>query len=303
MKTNQVNQTLTNFASGIAQDTASALARFICPIVPTGVTNGQYKKFSDKNAFQLHDTSRALGGPRKRIEFNAEDPTFNCKPQALEIPIDDHERDGAGDMQSRMEEAKIRTLVIAANLSHEKKVFDLIRAGKAATAGLGEWSNAAKDPIAELDSEIEAIATETGMMPNRFVLGLGAWRVLKNHPKVLSRQPGSSNQGVTLEQLAGMLLNPAIEIRIGVLSRDTAKFGTGKTATNIVGAESFIFYGSDAADVYDPSFAKCFTTTPSLVNSVRQYRDEKAASDVHYLDWSEDIQVVSPICGRRITLS
>ena len=86
-----VNHTLTNYARGIAQDMSSALANFLAPEVPVTSSTGQYKDYSDKNAFQVYDTSRAIGGPAKRIEFAASDPTYNCKPQALEIPIDDND--------------------------------------------------------------------------------------------------------------------------------------------------------------------------------------------------------------------
>lgn len=299
----KVNQTLTNYAAGIAQDRSSALARFIAPLVPTGVTNGQYKKYDDKNAFQAYETDRAIGGPRRRIEFGATDPYFNCKPQGLEIPIDDHERQASGAVENRLVEAKIDTLVSTSVLSHEKKVFDLVKAGKTATGGIGVWSNAANDPIAELDGEIEAIATETGMMPNRMVIGVGAWKIMKNHAKVLARQPGQANVGVTLDQLAAMLLNPAMEIRVGLLSRDTVKFGAAKSAVNLVGAEVFLFHASDSPTPYDPSFAKVFSTTPSMVDAVREYREESHASDVYFIDWSEDVIVTAAACGRRVTLS
>ena len=85
---------------------------------------GQYKSFDDKNTFQVVDTSRAVGGPARRLEFAASDPTYNCLPQALEIAIDDHERDEAGESDPlRLEEAKTQTLVSSAVTSHEAKVF------------------------------------------------------------------------------------------------------------------------------------------------------------------------------------
>lgn len=302
-KSATVNHTLTNYASGVAADSASALARFLCPLVPTGGAFGQYKRYSDKNAFQVHDTSRAIGGDRKRINFEADDPYYNCQPQGLEIPVDDHELDRAGETADRMVRARTRTLVLSSLLSHEHKVFTAARAGVSATAGVGEWSNAAKDPLDELDSQIAAISDATGIIPNRMVLGLVAYRVLKNHPLVLKRLTGSANANATLEVLASLLINPAIEIRLGLLSRDTTKFGVGKSASNLVGAEAFIFCGTDNADEYDPSFMKCFSTTGGLVESVRQYRADRAASDVYYMDWSEDIKVTSSACARRITLS
>lgn len=304
MPASTVNQTLTNYARGIAQDRASALANFIAPIVITGVAQGQFKRFSDKNAFQAFETDRAIGGPARRVDFAADDPSFNCRPQALEIPIDDHERDQAGDSDPlSLEQAKIETLVSSATVSHEAKVLSLVRASVSATGGLGVWSSDTVDPVEELDSLIEAIANDIGQMPNRIAFGLGAWRVFRNHPKVLSRQPGAALIGVNNSQASQMLLNPGIEIRVGTLGRDTAKFGKAKSATNIIGADIFVFFGSDNPTTYDASFAKTFITRGGGVDAVRQYRDEKARSDIYAVDWSEDIQVVSPICGRRLTIS
>jgi hypothetical protein len=100
-----------------------------------------------------------------------------------------------------------------------------------------------------------------------------------------------------------MTINPGIDIRVGVLSADSVKFGAGKTAVNIVGGEVFLFFASDAPTQYDPSFAKTFAVDASMVGAVKEYRDENAVSDVLAMDWTEDIQVVATDAGRRITLS
>lgn len=296
--------TLTNYAQGLAQDKASALAEFIAPTVPVGAASGQFKRFDEKNAFQTYDTSRAIGGPRRRLEFAADDPFYNCQPQALEIAIDDHERALAGETDPLgLEEAKVQTLVSTAVNSHEAKVFSAVKAAKAADATAGVWSDAAKDPIAEIDELIEEIAVATGMLPNRMVFGIGAWRIFRNHAKVIARQPGAQIVGVNYSQAASMFLNPGMDLRVGLLSRDLTKFGKAKDAENIVGGEVFIFYGSNAPTPYDPSFAKTFVTKGGGADSVKMYRAESNVSDMLALDWSEDIQVVAPVTGRRITLS
>lgn len=298
------NVSLTNYASGISQDRSKSLANFIAPIVGVGGASGQYKKYNSKNDFQVVDTSRAIGGARKRIEFAATDPFFNCLPQGLETSIDDHERRLAGeDGGTKLEESRIKNLVGAALTSHEKKVFDIIKGAKAATAGIGVWSNAEIDPVAEIDAQILAIATETGIIPNRIIFGIGAWQIFRNHALVKSRQPGAEVVGVTGDQAMRMMLNPEMEFRIGIISADSTKFGAGKSATNIVGGEVFVFYSSRDPDQMDASFAKTFATNDSMIDAVREYREENASSDVFYVDWTEDIQVVAPECARRITLS
>lgn len=297
------NVQLTNYAQGLSQDLTSALANFIAPIVTVPATVGQYKQLDSKNAFQSVDTARAVGGAAKRLEFDATDPTYNCKPQALEIAIDDSERDAAGDLQQQLEEGKTQTLISGAVVSHEVKVITAAQAAVVASAGLGVWSNPDVDPVAELDALIEGIATATGVMPNRLAFGLGAWRVFRNHPKIVARQPGSALIGLSAQQAATMLLNPAIEIKVGVLSKDTTKFGKTKDASNIVGADLFLFYASASPTVYDASLMKTFMGGNGGVTSVRMYRAESNRSDILAVDWSEDIKATSATSGRRITVS
>lgn len=304
-KASIVHQTLTNYARGVAVDKTSALAAFLAPVCPTGVTNGQYKEFKDKNAFAVYKTARAVGGPRRRVEFDANDAYYNCKPNGLEIAIDDHERHQAGNNDTSgldLEQAKINTLLSATLISHEHDVFAKARAFMAAAAGIGVWSNAATEVVDEIDGVIEGISNEIAMMPNRMILGLGAWRVLKNHPKIKERINGLTTSA-SLEVLAGMLLNPGMEIRVGVLPFDENKAGKVDSKKNIVGAECWIFYGADSPSLYDPSFMKTFRINGSGVDSVKQYRDESHVSDMYALDWTEDVKVTAPIAGKRIVLS
>ena len=304
LSTATYKETLKQYAYGVAQDVKSALADFIAPRVPVGVGTGMFKKFDDKNAFQRYDTARAVGGPATRIEFASTDGNFNCEANALEVPIDDQEREKAGDSQSALEEAKTRTLVINASLAREKRVFDLVKANVTAAASKGAWSSdATANPIDEIDEQIEAIATLTGLMPNRMVIGLGAWRVLKNHANVIARLNGSPDKSVSLDAFAGMLLNPQIEIRVGIMSIDANKTGKAASKSNVVGSEIFLFHGSDNPTQYDPGFAKTFSVGANSVEAVRLYREERNRSDILAVDWSEDVQVVSAICAKRITVS
>jgi len=115
-----------------------------------------------------------------------------------------------------------------------------------AVPNIGVWSSADVDPVAELDALIEAMATATGMMPNRLALGIGAWKAFRNNAKVRARQPGAELIGLTLQQAAAMLLNPSIKIKVGVLSKDTTKFGKAANKEQILGAKALLFIGQDS---------------------------------------------------------
>lgn len=300
----QFNVTLTNYARGLAQDKASALAAFLAPEVVVGSAVGQFKSFSDKNAFQIYETARAIGGEATRIQFEADDPTYNCKPHALEIPIDQHERDGYGEGDPLgLERSKADVLVTSAILAHENRVVSKVKAAVAAEAGLGVYSAGANNPIEEIDGLIETIATATGQMPNRLAIGLPAWKILRNHPKVLARFPGAQSVGVTMAQFASLLLNPAIEIRVGILSKDSAKPGKTASKSNLVGSELFVFSASQSPNQFDGSFAKTFRTRTGGVDTVRTYKTASGRADILAVDWTEDIQVTSTVSGKRITVS
>ncbi len=306
MSASKFNITLTNYARGLSQDLGSSLADFIAPEVIVPAATGQYKSFNDKNAFQVIDTARAVGGPAKRLEFAADDPTYNCLPQALEVPIDDHERDEAGQGDPlHLEQAKTQTLVSSAVASHEAKVFDTVAGSISAEGGIGSWSGPSNsnDPVAELDSLIEALATDTGKMPNRLVIGLPAWALIRHNPQIIARFPGAASVGVTRAQFASLLLNPDLDIRVGVLSRDQSKWGKAKSAKNIVGSELYLFHGNKGPTLYDPSFMKTFRTRRGGVDMVRVYREDSSRSDILAVDWTEDIKVTSNICAKRITVT
>ncbi len=300
MSSTKYNVTLTNYARGLAQDISATLANFLAPEVVVPAATGQYKSFDDKNTFQVIDTSRAVGGPAKRLEFAASDPTYNCLPQALEIAIDDHERDEAGQNDPlRLEEAKTQTLVSSAVTSHEAKVFAALTALAAAT----NITLASDDPIAKIDEQIEALATDTGRMPNRLVIGLPLWNKLRNNAKVIARFPGAASVGVSMAQFSSLLLNPSIDIRVGILAKDTAKLGAAKANVNIIGQQLVVFHANASPTLYDPSFMKTFRLRRGGVDVVRTYRDDSARSDILAVDWSEDIRVTSSVCARKVTAS
>lgn len=294
-----INQTLTNFASSIAPSMQSALANFIAPSVPVGMTDGQFKQYSSRDAFQLYQTRRALGGKANRIEFNADDPVFSCRPHALEVTIDDEERRKAGSAELGLEQGKIRMLQSNITLAHEVDVFTKV-AAITAVAGAGVWKDPNVSPIEELDAIIEQGALDTGLMFNSLVMGLSVWRVLRNHPKVLKMFPGAQRIGVTKEQFASLLLNPSIRIEIGAMSVDSSKLPKAADKSFVAGDNAFLFHRSEVPTQEDPSFAKTFMVEELGFAKIREYRDESSRSDVYASDWSRDIRVVAEICGKRI---
>ena len=305
-----VNPTLTNYASGVLNDLQSATADFLAPQVQVPATIGQYKAYDDKNAFQVHDTSRGVGGPARRIFMDVSEPTYNCLPQALEITIDDSERDAAGTINPLdLEQAKVKTLVQSSVLSHERHVITTVNAGVTAdttTVGggvMGTWSAAGTDPVVQIDYLIEAIAKATGQLPNAILMGMTAWRRFRNNAKVIEKQPGAALIGLNQGQASAMLINPSTEMRLSTMAYDTTKEGTTRSQAFVNGDDVYIFVRSASPTIYDPSALKTFAGGRGGVSAVREYRDESSRSDIYAVDWSRDVKVTSAISIERITTS
>jgi hypothetical protein len=127
-----------------------------------------------------------------------------------------------------------------------------------ALAAAANITLASDDPIAKLDEQIEALATDTGRMPNRLVIGLPLWNKLRNNAKVIARFPGAASIGVSMAQFSSLLLNPSIDIRVGILARDTNKLGLTKANVNIIGQQVVICHVNASPTLFASSFMKAF---------------------------------------------
>lgn len=295
---------LTTYARGIFPDLIAAqdpiIAR-MAPFTPVASATGFYKNYSDKNAFQNPGTARAVGGEAKRLEFLATDAQYACTPQALDIGIDDVERDEAGAASGSVEEAKIKTLLSSAAVSHIADIVAVARTLSAAATP--NWSDpAAATPVSDLDTQIQAIADDIGMFPTDIVFGLSAWRRFRGANQVRQSFPNATSVNVNADMAAGILLNPSIRVGVTTAIRDQNKPGAAKSTVNVLANDVFVFFTSPNPSAYDASFMKTFLVSGGI-DSVRRYRKDGARSDMLGLDWNRDIRLTSSISARRLTVT
>ena len=304
-----LNYQLTAYAQGYMNDLGAALslAERLAPTTPVPGTTGQYKIFNDKNSFQVYNTSRVLGGDPTRVEFSATDGTFNCKPQALEITIDQEERRQVGEDNSvgnqLLDQGKIKALINLAALSHSNKVVAAVLAGLTAVADRGNWSNPDVDPIDQLDEQLDILTKEVGSVQNlKLDMDVTAWRTLRNHPKVKARTSGVQVGGITREQLAGLLMLP-VDFQVSSIVKNTAALGQTPSKARVLASEVILHYSVPSATQYDPSAFKTFTAGMSSLTAVRSYMSTNGFYDGHIIDWSEDIVQTSATAARRISVT
>lgn len=299
---------LTQYAFSIAPDfnAIMAEANFVAPRVVTGALKGDFSKFDTKEAFLNYDARRAIGGPRMRIKHAGSTGSYHNRPLGLEIGLDDAEVE-SDSSRPKQEQAKTRTLM--SNWANSR----FVRVWTAATtsgnytastvANSGKWSDANIDPIKVLDDQVVEFANRTGRMPNRGILALDNWVTLRNHPKVISRQPGAANIGISLAQLSAMLAYP-VEFRLNKTYIGTTGFGssTDVKAAKVKGY-CMLFLAEEMIGLEDPSWLKTTSRDMAGFSGVKQYRDEICNSDIFVLDDEEDVVCASALCATLITIA
>ncbi len=304
-----LNYQLTAYAQGYMNDLADSLslAERLAPTTPVPGTTGQYKKFSDANSFQLYNTTRALGGDPSRVEFSATDGTFSCKPQALEITVDQEERRQVGldnpVGQQLLDQGKIKSLINLTALSHVNKVVTAVLAALTAVSDRGNWSNANVDPIDQLDEQLDLLTKEVGSTSNiKLDMDVSAWRALRNHPKVKARTSGVQVGGITQNQLKDLLMIP-VDFKVSSIVKNTAALGQTVSKGRVLGSEVILSYSLPNPTLYDPSAFKTFTAGMSSLTAVRSYQAANGFWDGHIIDWSEDIVQTSSTAAKRLTIT
>lgn len=293
--------TLREYAQGVAQSSVAPVADFLAPTVDVSSPVGYYKIYDDKNRFVIPDTSRALGGKATRLGWDKSDGTFNCKPNALDVPVDVAEGDADESMEAALQEAADLGAEVG-SLSHEKKVINLALA----TLGAGTTFDfgASIDVIDILDQHIIAVSKGAGygsLMGVGVLFGPTFARKLKNHALVRARITGGGKKDAanpTIEEVMALLmLKP--EVRLSAMVLDTAPSGKAASRDFILDNACIVFARKENPTRRDPSFMKTFRLRKSWM-APRVYPEADGRTEVAALDWSEDVQITNSAAGVRL---
>ena len=303
-----VNEPLTSYAYGLMQDRLAAyeLANTLCPIVQVPANTGTYKVYDDRNAFSVPDTARPLGGTRNRIQASATDGTYACKPQGLSIGLDDYELNLASARNTPVDLAqmKIRTLLNQKANAYAKRVVDFVFANLTPVAGRGGWSNNDIDPIDQIDEQLDALSLDIGTTENvSVVMSVAEWRALRMHPKTKSRLGIKDGLALTRENFTGALLYPVKLIISGTAATVTKPGQATVTKARLTAGYCLLCHTQPSPSTEDASAFKCFSTSPVLVDSVREYRDENSNSTIYPIDWDEGLYKTGASCARLLAIT
>ena len=299
MSTPVPQKTLSNFANGLFNESSDENAMFIAPIVGAGIVTFSVIDYAKRAGFQTPSGARAIGGDSKAVQSDGDRVDISLKPNGLHDFIDQHELDQAGAQGlALLRQSRTQNLVSQASNSRFKDTITQINTvlnSPTATT----WDSAA-DPISDIDTLIEEMNDTTGILPNRILMSLKAWRIFRNHPKVIERYPGTQKISPSTMEAEGFFINSDLKIKVCSTVFDT-RINVTSSKTNAVGADLYLFFAQDNAGLYDNSFAKTFRMRVNLESSVRT--SQKDYGEKLMVDWTEIVYVNNASAGVRLTIS
>ena len=228
------SEALTAFTTGwVDPDNISAILDFIAPPVPVG-RRFEFKRSDNAQAFfSESDDVRSIGAEFKRVRYDGESVNEKTLNKGLTIRVD-HDEAAGDDWQERYVQMLLQRL-LRNELRRAVAALDAI----ATAQTKADWS-ASANPDADIRAMLSSAADQSGIRPNRLLLGESAWD--KRMTCLESQNSAVAFKGAAMAQdeLAGkFLLDGCRVLASRFQSSDTAK-------SKILGNTVYAFYAQNA---------------------------------------------------------
>lgn len=226
----------------------------IAPLVPVYDISFQYMVWDTPAAFTVEPIQVAPGEPPRQTSMLGRNETDTLQGYALTDSIPDILLGVNREKAQAILLAHARFLESKFVTSYEYQRAKLIESQVPAASGYGDWDNAQKNPLTDLNNAIRTINATAGKMPNTIVFGANAWARLRANP--LAREVVSYNSvGLFNEDL----LNRSLYMRMNEVFVNNMPFydpsGQGKT---MMEDDVYILYKEDSPTQFDASAIKTF---------------------------------------------
>ncbi len=307
---------LTNYSYSLMMDAGTFVAGAASSRIPVTQEAGKFNIYPEGYFWRDEAKVRPLGGRPVQVSYGVQDGTYNAEEWALEHVIDDRTRRNARSQMNLDENATrlltgkqmIRADRIWADKFFKSGVWGMEVAGTAGAPGVDEflrWSDAASDPISDIEDWKELIRAATGMEPNTLVLGSNVRKKLKNHPDFIERTKYTSSAAITNAIMAALF--EVENVRVARALYNTAEerlpndAGGGKNLQYIVDPNSAWLGYIDPTPALDSPTAIALFAWDSLVPGqtndmggvISRGRDDRAYSDWFHSRQAFGMQKVS----------
>ncbi len=289
------NSILTSYARGLYlyPDNTLDLSKVFFPVVPVDTLVGTFDQYDIAPGLTPVDTRMARDNSPRRIELNRTDGFWKCDANGLEIANWKIALLQKGNA-TRMREAKTKALMSAQLASRQKAAVDAVLSSTTSVSGFGNWTDST-DIVGEIDTLCDNVVLGSACQANKLLIGIEAWKKLRNHASILDRLPGL-DYGLTPEAVKRVLTNRNMEIIIV----DSVVM-VNKQMVRLLANDVIALHNEDTPDMEDMSFGKEFSLTPHGPEVISY--EEKGVNIVDSLIWASDMKVTNAGALSRLTVA
>lgn len=293
-----IDRALTNIS--IAYSNAAYVWPQVFPRVPVQKMSDKYFVFDKDHFFRRDAQVRAPGTRAARGNYDLSTATYLTLERAISAQVPDELVLNSDDpLTPAVRATEFVTGQIYSEIENDvlDTVFGTTWSGSATPATL--WSNDASDPLGDIETGMNSVASIIGREPNVGVIGRGLWRYLKNHPDIVDRIKYSSSPGdpakVGLEAIAA--LAGLSKLLVAAAIEDTSIEPAASSFAYIGGLHMALMYVSPSAGLSEPSAGYVFWFKDFEVN---RYREDQEHSDIIEARASWDTKLTATDAGYLI---
>ena len=285
------SEALTAFTVGWTDpDNIAQILDFIAPPVPVG-RRFEFKRSENAQAFYSeNDDVRTVGSEFKRVRYEGESVNEKTLNKGLTIRVDRDEVAG-DDWQERYVQTLMQRL-LRNELRRAVSALDAISQALAPA----NWSGST-NPDADIRAMLMSAADESGIRPNRLLLGESAWDVRMTCLEAQNSAVAFKGAAMAKSELAGKFLLDACE----VLSSRYQSAPSQKT--QILGKSVYAFYAQSSISKDEPSNLKRFFTPMDEGSAFRVYSEEHAKYTDITVEHYSSIVATSDLGVRKFTIT
>jgi hypothetical protein len=236
------------------------LLDFVAPVVPVG-RRFEFKRADNAEAFYSEsDDIRATGAAFKRVEYSGQTVDAKTLNKGLTIRVDHDEAIGH-DWQERYVQLLLQRLM-------RNELRRAMAALDAAAADTPVTWDASGNPDRDLRGALIQAASDSGIRPNRILLGESAWDLRSSAYEGQETAGAIGSVALSPEALARKLFVEGVQV-VAARYQSTETF---KAA--LVGAVAYAFYAQEALSKDEPSNLKRFVTPAEDGRLFRVYVEE-----------------------------
>lgn len=323
-----VNVPLTNFSQKYMQDNGMFVGLNAFPNLPVAKQSDLYYEFSradffrDEPNIERADGTESAGGGFRLATF----PYF-ARVYAFHKDVTDRQRANQ-DPQVALERSATQFVTMKLMLRRERlfqstffntSIWGTDAVGDANPTGnqFLFWDNASSNPIVDVRTAIRTVHGNTGLRPNKMLIGREAWDTLLDNDAILARIEGGATTAIPAMVMRALIASlfelDAIFVMDSVVNTGgqenpaspittRANLNAGESTSFIGGDNALIYYAPDSVGLEEPTAGMQFSWTGFMGATangmrIRRFRMEPTQADRIEGEMAFDYKVVAPELG------